>query len=316
MSAFLCQFCYNEYGDKMNPFTMKLKRKSNYFEGYYIRVTDKNKSFNKAFIFGMTSNKKDPHAFMQIVDGDKGKTKYYRYDIGDFYFDKNTIHLPGITLSRDEMYIENNDFTIKGTLSNIIGLPKKFLSNSAMSFLHMFPMKTYQEIVIMNAEFNGVFTENNTEKNIQGISYMEKTYGHFFPRTWAWIQCNQFDKNVLLSSSIGDALIAGVKMKGYVISLIHNNKEYRFATYLKDRLKIIQEIDRVTINVSNRLHTLQIVAQSNNPITLVGPGLKGEMNMNVYESLTSTVEITLTDKNGLIVSSKGTDVGMENMYEN
>ncbi len=317
MSAFFLLFCYNVFGDIMNPFTMKLRRKTNYFEGYYVRVIDQNKSFNKAFIFGMTSNKKDPHAFMQLVDGDNHSTKYYRFDLDDFNYDQNSISMPGIRLTSTSISIELDDFSIKGEFTNIVGLQKRHGSNSAMSFLHILPMKTYQEIVIMDSVFTGSYIIDSKTTSLNGTTYIEKTYGYHFPRNWIWIQSSTFDKDVLLSCSIGEAKMIGIPFKGYVISLIYKGEQYRFATYLKDKIIVKQEPGKVEIIASNKKTRLAIKAISSKPITLVGPGLKSEMIMDVFESITSNVEIELTNNsNKTIVKSIGTHVGMENMYEN
>lgn len=297
----------------MNPFTFKKRKSKNYFEGYYIRIIDESKRFNKAFIFGVTYYKEDPHAFIQLVDGDNNSTKYYRFDVSEFSYDKQTVYFKDNHLSLDHIYIKTDDFLIEGNIKNHVKIEKFLGSNSAMSFMHMFPMKTYQEIVYQHAIFEGTYKDHNTYQ-LNGISYMEKTYGHKFPPDWIWIQSNTFDQDILLSCSIGHTKIFGFKALGYVVSLIHSNKEIRFATYKRGKI-YIDRSNGLTITVSNKKHKLIITAKHIDPITLLGPIDKGEMVREVYESITSEVEIILYENNEPKLKSKGRLVGMENMYE-
>lgn len=297
----------------MNPFSFKKRKKSNYFEGYYIRVIDPNKGFNKAFIFGVTYNEKDPHAFIQLVDGDTNSTKYYRFEIQDFSYDKKSVFFKDNYLKMDQLYIKTDDFMIQGKIRKHLFLNKYFLSNSAMSFMHMFPMKTYQEVVYQDAVFEGTYQDELTNIDVQGISYMEKTYGHKFPPVWIWIQSNVFDQDIKLSCSIGHTKIFGIKALGYVVSLIFEGQEIRFATYKRNKIQIEQK-DPLTITLSNKLHKLIIKAKHINPITLVGPVDKGLMIREVFESITSKVEVKLYIKGKEILHAFGDYVGMENMH--
>ena len=297
----------------MNPFTFKKRKNKNYFEGYYIRVIDESKRFNKAFIFGVTYYKEDPHAFIQLVDGDNNSTKYYRFDVSEFSYDKTTVYFKDNHLSLDHIYIKTEDFFIEGNIKNHVTIEKFLGSNSAMSFMHMFPMKTYQEVVYQQATFEGTYKDQNTYQ-LNGISYMEKTYGHKFPPDWIWIQSNTFNQDILLSCSIGHTKIFGFNALGYVVSLIHNNEEIRFATYKRNKIHIDRS-NGLVITLTNKKHKLIINATHIDPITLLGPIDDGEMVREVYESITSEVEITLYENNELQLQSKGRLVGMENMYE-
>lgn len=297
----------------MNPFSFKKRKNKDYFEGYYLRIIDQNKGFNKAFIFGVTYNQQDPHAFIQLVDGDQTSTKYYRFDLDDFSFHKDKVFFGENYLTMDEVYIQTEDFTIQGTLSNHILLNKYLFSNSAMSFMHLFPMKTYQEVVYQDACFDGLYQEKDKELSLHGVSYMEKTYGHKFPPIWIWIQSNLFDQDVKLSCSIGHTKIFGIKALGYVVSLIYKGEEIRFATYKRNKINIEQK-EHLKISLSNKKYDLIIKARQSNPITLIGPVDKGLMTRHVYESITSQVEVKLYKNKQEILHAYGSHVGMENMH--
>ncbi len=299
----------------MNPFTFKNKKKHNYFEGYYLRLTDQTSGFNKAFIFGVTKYKKDPHAFIQVVDGDKNKMKYYRFDINDFSYQKDIIYIKDNYLSTDAMNINLKDYQISANFDRVVSLPKKYFSNSAMSVMHLLNMKTYQEVVYVDGSFHATI-KGEKETFIEGKLYMEKTYGHHFPENWIWIQSNHFSKNVCLSCSIGEASFLGFQFLGYVISITHNNKEYRFATYNKGKLVIKKSYNNILeIEASHKQYKVLITARLIRPIKLLGPTNHGHMTLDVFESINSLVNVKLTHKKKVIFESLGSYTGMENMYE-
>lgn len=300
-------------GDIMNPFTFKNKRKNNYFEGYYLRLIDQKNGFNKAFIFGVTKYKEDKHAFIQIVDGDLNKMFYHRFDINDFSFKKDIVYIKDNYLSTDSMHLSIKDYELTVNFENTQGLPYKYFSNSAMGIMHLLKMKTYQEVVFMDGSFHAVLKD----KIYEGKLYMEKTYGHHFPENWIWIQSNHFSKNVKLSCSIGEASILNIPFKGYIISVIHNDKEYRFTTYNSGKLQIKKSYNNIVeIEATHKKYKIQITARLIRPIKLLGPSDNGNMNLDVYESLNSLVNVKLYHKNKILFETLGSYTGMENMYEN
>lgn len=299
----------------MNPFTFKNKRKHNYFEGYYVRLVDQKNGFNKAFIFGVTKYKEDPHAFIQIVDGDKNKKTYHRFLISDFSFSKDIIYIKDNYLSTDGLYLNIKGYHLTVNFENPKRIPYKYFSNSAMGIMHLLKMKTYQEIVYMDGSFHAVH-KTKKEQIYEGKLYMEKTYGHHFPENWIWIQSNHFSKNIQLSCSIGEASFLNINFKGYVISLIHNDIEYRFATYNRGSIKINKTYNNIVeIEATHKKYTIHITARLIRPIKLLGPTHKGQMILDVHESINSLVNVKLMYKKKIVFESLGSYTGMENMYE-
>ena len=68
--------------------------------------------------------------------------------------------------------------------------------------------------------------------------------------------------------------------------------------------------------ISSKKYKLIINAKQINPIKLVGPIDKGQMTMDVYESITSKLSLELFDNNKKVLESSAKNVGMECMnYE-
>ena len=61
----------------------RLNRKTNVFEGWYLKVVDGAGRQPCAFIPGVFLGD-DAHAFIQVLDGKQGKSWYVRFPVGDF----------------------------------------------------------------------------------------------------------------------------------------------------------------------------------------------------------------------------------------
>lgn len=61
------------------------KKSKKYFEGWYFKVVANNGEYRFAFIPGISLGD-DKHSFIQVVDGETGKTAYYRFPIDSFFF--------------------------------------------------------------------------------------------------------------------------------------------------------------------------------------------------------------------------------------
>lgn len=296
----------------MNTFEYKNKKNKNYFEGWYLRVTDEGKNVNLAFIFAVTKNVDDPHSFIQVYDGIALTSKYYRFDIGDFKFLKETIYIKDNFLSLSSMYLNVGDIEININIENVMNLKKDYKVKSAMSYMSKFPLECFQEVNIIDGHFNGELILKNEEKYISGKAYMEKTYGNKFPTNWIWIQSNHFNKEVALIFAYGKIPLLKWKVKGFLSILKFNGKEYRFGSYNLARLKIRKLSDtQVEIILRRRFHKLVINAKMINPVKLIGPRENGEMNLEVYESINSIATLKFYRGRKVIFDTIGRNVGFE-----
>lgn len=306
----------NDRGEGMNTFKYQDLKKKNYFEGWYQRITDENNNVNYAFIFGITKNESDPHAFIQVFDGIKNEMDYYRFEYSDFYYSKDTVFIKENYLSLDSMYLKTDALEISVLFTNTKKLNNHYKNNSAMSFLSKLPLECFQEIVVMDALYKGELTVGNQLTHISGKSYLEKTYGNKFPTKWIWIQGNHFNKDVSLSFSHAIVPIFKWKKKGFLTILNHNDKEYRFASYNLARMKILERsYSQVEIVIRKRRYKLVIIAKLVKPTKLVGPSENGVMNLKVYESINSLATLTFTKGRKIIFDTMGRSIGFENMYD-
>ncbi len=305
-----------ETGDNMNPFSYKNKRKQNYFEGYYLKITDDATHVSYAFIFGISKAIEDPHSFIQFLDGNNHTAFYYRFLDTDFKYMNDTIYIKDNFVSMNQMFVSVDDIQISINITNQVVLEKQGFTNSAMGFLHKLPMECFQEVVFMDGSFHGELTIHQKTSMISGKPYMEKTFGHKFPEKWIWMQCNFFNKEAAFSLSLGEVKLFRKKFVGFIIILIHNKKQYRFTTYNFSRLKLIRVFhEDVEIEVKKGKYRLVIQGKLVRPVQLVGPVEKGKMSLDVFESINSYVTLQLRHKKNIVFETIGRFVGMENMYE-
>ena len=94
--------------------------------------------------------------------------------------------------------------------------------------------------------------------------------------------------------------------------MLHNNKTYRFATYNRSKLQLIDFTDdKIKIVLHNRNYRLEVEIDRRKSGELVAP-LKGEMVRMIKESVDSLVRVTLKDNAGKeIFSGAGRRAGLE-----
>ena len=298
----------------MNTFEYKNKKNKNYFEGWYLRVTDEAKDVNLAFIFAVTKDIDDPHAFIQVYDGIALTSKYYRFEIEDFKYLKDTVYIKDNYLSLENMYLKVDDIEININIENIVKLKRKRKNSSAMSYMVKFPLECFQEVNIIDGYFNGELILKNETKYIEGKVYLEKTYGNKFPQKWIWIQSNHFNKAAALTFAYGKVPFLRWKVNGFFSILKFNGKEYRFASYNLARIKINKTSEtQVEIILKRRFHKLIINAKMIKPVKLVGPLENGKMNLEVFESINSLATLTFYRGRKVLFDTMGRNVGFELM---
>lgn len=295
----------------MGHFALKSKVKTNGFEGWYVRFTDSLVGFNTSLIFAHTTDQSDPHAFIQVFDGVQKTNAYHRFSPDDFHFQDNVVYIGENHLSLQDVHVKVKDFDLTATFESHAYNQAK----SAMGFLEKLPLETFQEVVIMHAHFKGTAAHQNSVSEISGNTYMEKTYGKKFPKTWFWVQANHFAAPVSLSMSGGHVPTFFWRPFGFFVLLYTAEKNYRFATYNFARIRI-QDADGVyTFTVKKWALTLTVTVRQHDPTLLVGPKDGGEMSLDVYESIAADVHMTLKKWGKTVLEAKSPYGGFEYMMK-
>lgn len=298
-------------------------KKRNYFEGWYFKLIDGKKENILAVIPGISLGNTglDSHAFIQLADAVKSKNYYFKYDISSFkysksYFDvcigENTFNGKGLKLS-----LRNKDISAEGELHfyNIIPFPKSYMSPGIMGPYSFVPfMECYHGIINIHHEIEGYIKTNGTLVDFSGgYGYIEKDWGRSFPESWIWFQSNHFNQgDVSVMFSIAKIPWFGRYFTGFISFIRIGNRILKLASYTGCRICGLKYEDgTVSVVIKGREYSLHMIASYNRGNPLKAPR-DGIMKRDITESITSTVHVSLWDKQGnLIFMGDGEDTGME-----
>ncbi len=144
------------------------------------------------------------------------------------------------------------------------------------------------------------------------LGYIEKDWGISFPKSYIWCQGNTFrNSSSSFMLSIANIPFKFLNFRGMICDLIVGNKEYKFTTY--NNAKILQyNVNRENINITLKKgkYILNIKSNNNTGNKLIAP-VKGNMNKNILESITSNVYISLTKDGNIIFSDMSSNCGLE-----
>lgn len=319
----------NQKLGKAFEFKGKLTKKS-YFEGWYFKMVSKDLNKTLSLIPGVSLNKTDPHAFIQVIYYNKTNklnniyTDYIRYDIdafsywkelmevriGDSIFSPTYVHLD----------IRSKDTVLTGEISyNEHQLIKtNLLSPSVMGIFSYVPrMECYHSIVSMNHHTDGVIQLNEETLDFhEAKGYIEKDYGTSFPINYIWAQSNSFkDTNTSIIFSIATVPFLGMKFKGLITVLRYKHKEYRFATYNFAKVKhmLIKE-NLVELALKRGKYKLKLEISIDETKDLSSPKA-GVMSQTIKEGLSGKIMLSLYKRDHLIYEDIGNPAGVEIMME-
>lgn len=304
------------------------KKKNTYFEGWYYKVVSHDEKMTMAFIPGVSIQKKDPHAFIQIflsMHEDENltlKTYYVRYDIKDFSYEDApfSVKIGDNIFSKTMLSIDikQEGINVLGRLHISFTTPLKksiWMPNIMGPFGYLNFMECYHGIVSMNHKLHGTLKVNGSPVIFnESKGYIEKDWGKSFPRAYVWLQSNHFKApETSLMFSYADIPFLGFYFKGLIAVLRYQDKEIRFATYNRGKIKLEDIKDRSVHYVLKKgRYKLDIQATSENEIALASPK-DGAMINQIKEGLSGNIHIKLYDKKTLVYEDTGYHAGIEIM---
>lgn len=300
-----------------------LNKRSNYFEGWYFKNTNGNETIS--FIPGISIDGDNREAFIQVITGDS--SYYVYYDIGsfDYSFDPFFVKVGDNCFSIDGIHIairdKKSNLKIVGDLkySNSQGIKSSLLSPNIMGPFSYIPfMECNHAVLSMKNKVNGIINFNDNEICIRdGIGYIEKDFGTSFPKSYIWIQGNNFCcDDVSFMLSIAHIPFKIFQFRGLICILKIGNKEYKFTTYNNSKI-IKYDIDNgcVDIVLKKNSYTLIIHSKYDLGYKLSAP-VKGRMVKDILESITSKIEVVLMKKDKFIFNDSSLNCGVEIVNNN
>lgn len=149
-----------------------------------------------------------------------------------------------------------------------------------------------------------------------GTAYMEKDWGTSFPKTYIWVQGNQFqNKNASFMISLANIPFKLFEFRGLICVLIIDEQEFRFTTYNAAKIVEYDVTDKLlNITLKKGIYSLNIKSSYDTGLKLSAP-VKGKMSKDIFESISSIITVTLKRKDAIIFSDTSINCGLEIVKE-
>ena len=290
----------------------------NYFEGWYFKNTTINNGIS--FIPGINIDGKNKKSFIQIITNNE--SYFVNYNIDDFKFNYNPfyIQIKNNIFSKEKIHIDIADksqqLKIDGSVeytNNKNINTNKFNPNIMGPFSYIPFMECNHAILSMKNIANGLIRINDNIINFNNDSgYIEKDWGCSFPKSYIWCQGNNFkSSNASFMLAIANIPFKILEFKGIICDIIVDDKEYKFATYNNTKLinfKITNNILDITLKKGE--YYLNVQARCDKGLKLSAP-VKGKMQKDIFESISSEIMVTLKKNKNTIFSDISFNCGVE-----
>ena len=174
-------------------------------------------------------------------------------------------------------------------------------------------MECNHAIISMKSKADGKITINNEEIVFNnGVGYIEKDWGHSFPKSYIWCQGNSFqNSDASFMISIADIPFKTFSFRGIICDLIIDNNEFKFTTYNNSKLlHYYVDNNYVDIILQKGNYYLNLKSQYSNSLKLSAP-VKGKMEKDIFESISALITVTLKKNNNIIFSDTSLNCGLE-----
>ena len=279
-----------------------------YFEGWYFKQVSTDGHHIYSIIPGIAfgnSKSNDSHAFIQLINGKTGDSDYFTFPVSDFNFLKNRFEIEigdnKFSSSGISLKLENDSLKISGDMEfeGNKALPFNLFSPGAMGWYSFVPfMECYHGLVSMDHGVSGSLSINDEILNFTGgRGYIEKDWGSSFPRSWIWLQGNNFSQpGISIMLSIAKIPWIGNSFTGFLCFFLLDGKIYRFASYTGAILRQISLNDQnISVLIEDKNHLLQINVKREKGGMLIAPD-SGTMGRRITESNNSTIEVIFSTR--------------------
>jgi len=294
-------------------------RTKNYFEGWYFKIINEDETKAFAIIPGIAIDKSGKgQAFIQVLDGKKCTAQYHKFPLESFQASPNHFKI-----DIEENHFSNHELRLnlpglKGNLhfSGNVKWPNSWYSPGIMGPYSFLPfMECYHGVLSLNHSIEGQLqVENEIISFDKGRGYTEKDWGQSFPSAYIWLQTNHFSvPGISIKTSVAKIPYMGYSFVGFITGLWLGDHLIQFTTYNQSVLrKSLITAEKVELVMQNKNYILEILAKRNSTTSLASPIL-GLMDGRIEESMTSKVEVKLTERKSskIIFSDTGRNAGLE-----
>lgn len=300
-------------------------RKRRYFEGWYFKIVSANGSRRYAIIPGLSlgSGPADAHAFIQVLDGLRGRAWYFRYPLEDFKYGRGRFALwLGGNYFDDhglQLDLRGQGLQMQGAVrwNRTVPWPVAWLRPGVMGWYAFVPaMECYHGVLSMQHALTGALTVNGRLVDFGGgRGYWEKDWGTSFPAAWVWMQSNHFEApETSFFCSVAKIPWLGRHFTGVIAGLWHAGQLHRFATYAGASITRLEcSATRLALQIlaQDRRLAVEVLRQS---ATVLAAPVRGDMRGHVRESLRASVHVRFStgrDQEHTVFEGSGRIAGLE-----
>lgn len=169
------------------------------------------------------------------------------------------------------------------------------LRSDIMGPFQFFPMECRHGVLSMNHGLRGSLTIDGTRLDFtEGRGYAEMDSGSSFPKSYQWLQCNDFPEMCSIMVSIAKIPFCGLHFTGCICAIWFRGKEYRLATYHGAK---ILDMGPERICLTQGKLRLEIKIQPSHGGHLLRAPIRGQMSGTIRESLNANIRFQL-ENNG------------------
>jgi hypothetical protein len=296
-------------------------RRRRYFEGWYFKQVAAGGGATFAFIPGISLSRTGSTAFVQLIDGATGATRWFPYPLEQFSASprgfevrvgENRFGLRGIDVAlRDDQ----GEVEAHLAYAGITPLPFSVASPNIMGPYAYVPfMECYHGVGSLDHAVSGTVRVGDRRWSFDGgRGYLEKDWGRSMPRAWIWAQANGFaGPGSCLLFSLARIPWLGRTFPGFFALLAEGGRIHRFATYTGARVAGAEIAGRdLRVEIRDRSRVLRVHAERSHEGILLAP-VEGAMERRIAESIDARVRVRLEDADGrTLFEGAGANAGLE-----
>lgn len=296
-------------------------KKEHYFEGWYFKCSTASDTI--AVIVGCAKGDQ-ALAFIQVFMTGSLKSYYMTYDSKAYRYTESPFRVQIEENIFTDHYIKLNiceqDLRIEGSIKfeSLTRLPQKFWKRGLMGpFAYLPFMECYHDILSMSHKLKGTLKVNGIVHDFEsGKGYIERDWGTSFPSSYRWMQCNHFQqKSLSFMLAIAHIPFLGQSFTGFLCCISIQGHIRIFTTYTGAKIKQFHETNKeLMIEIKQGKESIHVCISNKEGAMLKAPN-KGTMQRVIYETLESTMELSLFYEDVLKVHTIGKNVAFERVGE-
>lgn len=290
-----------------------------YFEIWNYKLLSFDKKSIISIIPGMSIDQNGKkQAFIQIINGISLESEYYPFDADTFqaHPKKFELKIGENFFSDSKIQLLHPELKAKLSFNEHIRWPSNSFSPGVMGPFSFLPfLECYHGVLSLDHEIEGEISFLGKTYDFNGgRGYIEKDWGHSFPSSYIWMQCNHFSKKeISFITSIAKVPFTGSYFRGFFAAIWFQEKLVQFNNYNFSKIvKCENSNEHLILELENKDYKLRVEGLAGDTVPFSSPVL-GFMDGRINKSLTSKLELSLFDKRKKTIVFKdiGEPAGLE-----